>query len=644
MTGPTAAEPIHVVECHFEFGGFDHRFVKGGISVYLWNLSRALRARGLRVSGLTAAHGTLPELRRHHHVTDLDHADTVDVEVPLDPAVWPDHGPAARLTAEVTAHRITVDGIDVVLLAGGLLDAHPETFYPPYESKGRDLGFLKPLLFQLAATRYLAGTVRAGTVVHLHEPYYHYLMPAPLRRAGAETVCTVQSNMPVNKKVYGPEVRALLRYLGASEAPVAGLQDPPLDSPLERAMRAYLPVTHLYNEYPERPGHDYVSGLALVARTASALDFLSPGQLEHVTTQRDTPAQALFGRLRVREELAAARDRLVVGGCAVGPAWLAADRARVDRDAVLRRRGLDPARPTIYHNARYAIHHKGQRELARALRRLLDDGRRFNAVLHCLSPLPPTDPELTGLAAAHPDAVWLCTEPIPEAELIELACSAELCLFPSKFEMDTFLLAMGEAMACGAVPVATAQLGMAHFGHTRPPDHPEATGAALPRSFRADDPALTAAIRADVDRLLAAPPEELARLRANAIHTARAFTWERVAATFHAVFTGVRAGTLTPHRPGPAPVPPAPGTGTVRPAGAAGWHVAYRAPGARTVDVVRGTTTSPLMADADGTFTGTVPAATEPAVVLLITRADGRVGWEVLDAPGAARDEERDAT
>ncbi|GAB2914009.1 glycosyltransferase [Streptomyces mayteni] len=639
----SSTEPSNVVECHFEFGGFDHRFVKGGISVYLWNLSRALRDRGLAVSGLTAAHGTVPELRRHHDVTDLGHVDTIDVEIPLDPAVWPEHGPAARITAEVTAHRITVDGVEVVLLAGGPLDEHPETFYPPYESKGRDLGFLKPLLFQLAATRHLIRTMPPGTVVHLHEPYYHYLMPAPLRRAGAETVCTVQSNMPVNKKVYGPEARALLRYLGADETPAAGLADPPLESPLERAMRGYLPATHLYNEYPERPGHDYVSGLALVARTASALDFLSPGQLEHVTTQRDTPAQALFQRLRVRRELDLAADRLVVGGCAVGPAWLAADRARVDRAAVLRRHGLDPARPTIYHNARYAIHHKGQRELARALRRLLDGGRRFNAVLHCLSPLPLTDPELTGLAEAHPGAVWLSTEPVPEAELIELACAAELCLFPSKFEMDTFLLAMGEAMACGAVPVATAQLGMAHFGHARPPDHPEATGAALPRSFRADDPALVAAIEAQVDRLLAAPPEELARLRANAVRTARGFTWKRVAATFHAVFAGVRAGTLTPHRPAPAPAAPAPGTGTVEPAGQDGWRIAYRAADARTVDVVRSTTTWPLTADPTGAFTGTVPAAAEPAVALLVTRADGRVGWAALDAPSRAP-QQRDDT
>ena len=50
---------------------------------------------------------------------------------------------------------------------------------------------------------------------------------------------------------------------------------------------------------------------------------------------------------------------------------------------------------------------------------------------------------------------------------------------PSKLEMDTFLLGMGEAMACGAIPIATAQAGMRHFGHSPAPEaDPDATGLA----------------------------------------------------------------------------------------------------------------------------------------------------------------------
>ena len=56
---------MNIIECHFEFGGFDDHLVRGGISVYLWNLCRQFRAAGHRVTALTAAHGLLPELRRY---------------------------------------------------------------------------------------------------------------------------------------------------------------------------------------------------------------------------------------------------------------------------------------------------------------------------------------------------------------------------------------------------------------------------------------------------------------------------------------------------------------------------------------------------------------------------------------------------
>ncbi|HEX4727689.1 MAG TPA: glycogen/starch synthase, partial [Jatrophihabitans sp.] len=264
-----------VVECHLEFGGFDDGLVKGGISVYLWDLCRALRDRDVRVCALTASHGLLDRLRQQHELTELDWHDQHEVDVPLDPATWPTHGPVTRLRFDTTAVRLQVAGIDITLLDDPLLRAYPDTFYPPYEAKGRDLAFLKPLAFQLAATRYLQATSQPGTVVHLHEPLYHYLMPAGLARADIRSVCSVQSNMPVNKKVYGPEVRALLRHLGADPGLASDLQDGALDTPRLRAIRAALPATRLYNDYPERPEHDYLSVLGLVAASCDALDFLS---------------------------------------------------------------------------------------------------------------------------------------------------------------------------------------------------------------------------------------------------------------------------------------------------------------------------------------------------------------------------------
>lgn len=544
---------MNIIECHFEFGGYDDRLVRGGISVYLWNLSRQFRAAGHQVTGLTAGHGLLPLLRREYRVTDLRWSDHAEVPVRLDPLVW--RGFPERITIPVTAtaHRLRVAGVDVIILAGGPLDQHPAAFYPPYQLKGKDLSFLKPLVFQVMAARFLQARAAEGDAVHLHEPYYHYLVPAALRGRGQVVVSSVQSNMPVNKKVYGPEVRTLLRYLGADPAEAGGLADPPLDTHAQQAMRAFLPGTQLYNDYPERPGHDYVSVLGLVLRSVQALDFLSEGQLEHAVTQADTPFQQLFQDLTVCRELRARRERLVVGGCGIAGSWLRVRRSGARRHRTLTGLGLDPSLPTIYHNARYALQHKGQQEMFRALLRVLDAGEQANVLLHCLAPVPPDDPEMAALAGGHPGLVRLRLDSMSEDELIDWAAASDLCLFPSKFEMDTFLLAMGEAMACGAVPVATAQRGMSHFGHSFSLDEASATGLALPRSFRIDDPLLADAIETGLRTMLAmvrTEPERIAALRARAVAVARQFSWDRTAGRLIEIFAGCAAGS--PPLPEPA--------------------------------------------------------------------------------------------
>ncbi|HTZ42839.1 MAG TPA: hypothetical protein VMB79_03185 [Jatrophihabitans sp.] len=538
---------MNIIECHVEFGGFSDDLIKGGISVYLWNLCRQFRSLGHQVSALTAAHGLLPVLRERYEVHDLDWSPELAIPVPLDPQVWPEHGPHQVIEFRPTAHRIRVAGVDIVLLAGGLLDAYPNTFYPPYEAKGRDLAFLKPLVFQVCASRFLIDQRLTGSTLHLHEPFYHYLMPAVLAEHGMTVVSTVQANMPVNKKVYGPEVRALLAYLGADPAVAGGLQDPPLDAPLHRVMRAYLPRTSLYNDYPERPGHDYLPILGLTSRAAAAVDFLSPGQLRHVITQRDTPFEQLYTELAVSRELRARPERLTVGGCAIGDRWRTVEQDYRPRERVLAGLGLDPALFTVYHNARYAIGHKGQRELFTALLRLLDGGAELNVLLHCLNSGNVEDEDLLALAKRFPGQVRVSTEPMPEAELIDWACAADACLYPSKYEMDTFLMAMGEAMSCGAVPIATAQLGMLHFEQRTDLADPAATGKALPRSFRADDPLLVAALVEAIEEVRAVwsgDPERWAELRRRSRAVAREFSWERAARRLAEVFEAAASGRL----------------------------------------------------------------------------------------------------
>jgi glycosyltransferase AcbS len=543
---------VDIIECDFEFSGFDDHLVKAGTSVYLWNLCRQFRALGHRVTALTPAHGLLGLLRERHEVRTLDWQWRTDVPVAVDPAIWPDRGGWAVVPATVSAHQVEIEGVRIVFLAGGMLDDYTDSFYPPAELEGRELGFLKPLIFQLAATRFLLDTAAPGSILHLHEPAYHYVIAAALggggrndgpggapRDHGLVTVSTVQTNMPVNTKVYGPEVRGLVSLLGGDPAVTDGLTDPPVPP----ALREFLPAALLRDELPERPGHDYISLLGLVARCADALDFLSPGQLEHALNQAGSPFEQLFTGFSARRELLARQDRLFVGGCAIGAQWLHTERSEAGRKQTLTSLGLDPALPTVYHNARYMVQHKGQQEMFRAIARLLGEGERFNALLHCLAPHPPADPDIDLLVRRYPDLIRIVTGPMTQPELVEWALASDLCLFPSKFEMDTFLMAMGEAMAAGVVPIATAQQGMRHFGHAFDLADPSATGLALPRSFRVNDAVLTGALRdgmADLLRLMRDDPERFQGLRERAVEVARQFSWRQTAEQFIEIFAAAR--------------------------------------------------------------------------------------------------------
>ncbi|MFD7812218.1 glycosyltransferase [Streptomyces sp. NPDC059785] len=535
VTGPRTSDGprMHIVETYFECCGFDHTFLQGGTSVYLWNLSRAFAARGHRVSIVTPAHGRLDDLRSRYDVEDLDYSDTYTLPLLLDPEVWQGFPAEADLPLTTTAHRIRLDGVDLYFLSNDCLDRLPDTFYPPYSAKGSDLVFFKPLVFQVDSVRFLRAWFGAEkTLVHAHEPYYHYLLPAAFRDDPLKpVVSTVQSNMPITKKVYGPEVRRLLELLGAG-LPL------PLDPPLPAEVRAdpvrqYQQLTHLHYEYPR----DHVALYRLILDHADLVDFLSPGQLDFYAAFRDTPFEALFRELPIAGAVRDNAHKMFVGGCAISDQWLAWDPAEVDREEVLSGLGLDPALPTFFHNARYALHHKGQLELLRAVDRVLSDGLAANFVLRCISGAPLDDPYFRDVADRHKGRLHLESERVGERRVFEYAASSDFCLFPSKFEMDTFLIAQGEAMVCGAVPIATAQAGMAHFGHALP--EPDATGFAVNRSFAEDDALLTDALAARIREAVTLWTEDPARhreLASRAAAVARQFTWEHCADLHLAAF------------------------------------------------------------------------------------------------------------
>ncbi len=632
---------MHIVECHLEFSGFDDRLVKAGTSVYLWNLSQQFRAAGHRVTALTPAHGLLTYLRARHILKRLDWRFEGRIPLRLDPVVWPGYPEELDLPLLAEAHCFEVEGIEVVLLSGGILDAFCDSFYPPASLEGRDLAWLKPLVFQIVAARFLTERIETGAIIHLHEPMYHYILPAALAGTGLTTVSTVQTNMPVNRKVYAPEVRASLRYLNADTSSAAGLADPPLDSPLEQAMRAYLPRTLLYQDYPSREGHDYISMLALIVRSAAAMDFLSEGQLHHALTQAGTPFELLFQKLAVRRELEEHADTLVVGGCAIGEEWMHVERSGERRRRTLGLLGLNPQLPTIYHNSRYSVQHKGQRELFRAIRRLLAEGQQCNVLLHCLAPQPPADPDLEVIARDYPALARVSTGPMSTADIMDWAASSDLSVFPSKFEMDTFLMAMGEAMASGAIPIATAQQGMRHFQHGFDLHDPQSTGLALPRSFRVDDSVLTDAVYTGLRQmlqLLRENPERACSLRKKAMEIATQFGWPAVAQRFLAVFEACLAGRspsgaigsdrlacMGTHR--------AEGTGcsveisTVHTVN--GIAVSCRASDAIMLEIVLPGPCEviPLQPAGNDIFVGTLPPMAEGELTMLITRRDGTSVW-----------------
>ncbi|WP_030327176.1 hypothetical protein [Streptomyces sp. NRRL B-3229] len=113
------------------------------------------------------------------------------IPVRLDPAEWPGFPEAVVLDVAARAHRITVDGIDIVLLSGDLFDNPPDSLCLPRELNGHSLDFLKPRVVQALAARYVRERTSAGTVVRLHEPFYQFLLPGPLAGHSLNVVATV---------------------------------------------------------------------------------------------------------------------------------------------------------------------------------------------------------------------------------------------------------------------------------------------------------------------------------------------------------------------------------------------------------------------------------------------------------------------
>ncbi|MFI8952348.1 HAD hydrolase family protein [Streptomyces sp. NPDC053750] len=535
---------MHIISFSFECGGFDQLLMRGGLSPLVWQLSRRYAAQGHRVSVVTPAHGHLDRLRATHALEDLPALTrTRTVPLVLDPKVWADHPSEISVEVTTSAHRLRLDGVDVYFLSNASLDLLPDRLYPPPGAEGRDLAVhFKPLVFQVEGLRFVQEHLRSGSepaVVHAFEPAYHYLLPPVLAHdPSLRTVSTVAANAPIGQKVYRPQVERLLRLF---DVDVAGVDLDALDAPppAEDSARAVwgraLAGTRMHLEY----GPDHVGLFPLIAAHADLVDFVSSGQRTYYSTFRDTPLEALFETLPVAALLRRRAGRLLAGGCGVTDSWLARDAAAVDRERVLGALGLDPARPVFYHAARYAVHHKGQLELMRAVEEVLDGGLDAGFLIRCATTDgAPANAYFQSVADRHPGRLRLAWDLVDEDTLFEEAACADFCVYPSKYELDGFLIAQAEAMACGAVPIATDQEVTRHFRHSLPTGHPEATGFAVRSSFRDDDPAMARQLATSLrtaahvfDGYTAGTDDTYARLSATASSTARQFTWDRAART-----------------------------------------------------------------------------------------------------------------
>jgi glycosyltransferase AcbS len=536
---------MNILEVYIESNGFDYRLIRGGIAVYLWNLTRAFRSRGHKTSVLSALNGQGDYLEKAHGLSELDYKHDWECKISADPHIWGNRANQV-IPLETRAYHLHKEGTDFYYLGNDFLNRYPDTYYPPYDGKGTDLGFFKPLIFQMEVVRFInSWFADEDMLIHAHEPFYQYLLPAAFAGdPSKKMVSTVQSNMPITKKVYVPETREALRQIGADPdkaVPASQLKD----TLFNRCLQNYMPRTHLSYPYPQ----DYVNLFEMVLADSDLIDFLSEGHRDFYTGFYGTAFRAMFLQLDTCQQYRQHAHKLFVGGCGLGEKWLSEGGKRENQRAVLDQMGFDPALPTFFHSARYAPNHKGQVELVLAVRQFLEKGGRANFIIRCITEAGITDPRFAALAADFPGLVYLTSEMQTDDQLMAMARESDFALFPSKFEMDTFLIAQGEAMAYGCIPVASDQLGMEHWQHGRGArDGSERTGFAVIRSFLEEDPALISSIATAIDDAVAlfADPPRYAEMSERARNCALRFGWQSVADQHLAAFAKIDTNAEAP--------------------------------------------------------------------------------------------------
>lgn len=536
---------MHVIMVSYEAAAFDVRLTRGGTASMVWGLARTIAASGHQVSVVTPAHGQASHLRTMYGAREIGAPDAHVIPFVPDPKVWADFPRDLRVSTRT--FRMRREGVEFYFLANHYLDLLPDTLYPDNEMYGEDIAALKPLVFQVDAIRSIDKHFGdAPAVVQCYDPAFSYLIPPVMQSRPRKTVVsTVVANTRIDDTVYGPQVAAVLQLHGV-DIDLSRYIENETDDVLPVAMRNYLRPSHITYD----AGPDDVNHFALSADCSHLVDFVSPGQLNYYSTFRDAPFERRFQSLKVSRTVRDSINKFFVGGCGVPDWWFERDLASFDREAVLTQLGLQAERPTFYHAARFAQNHKGQVELFRAIDAVLLEDSEVNFVIRCAvssaaGSVAVGDPYFQEVADRYPGNVRLYWRMVNEQTLFDHAAAADFCLFPSKFELDGFLIAMAEAMACGAVPIAAAQETLSHYRHTLPLGDSKATGFAVPRSFRANDSIMATCLKnriLDAVRIFREDPDTYRRLSQNSIDLARTFTWERSGAVHLDYFARAQRG------------------------------------------------------------------------------------------------------
>jgi len=521
---------MKIIECYINAGGFDYKMICGGISIYVWNLAQHFAKAGHEASIVTAAHGQIDYLKSKYNLTKLSKTLKYNLPIVLDKSKWKGFESEVSIPLETEIYKLRLENVDIYLLSNEYLNKYSDTFYPPYDVKGKDLGFYKYLVFQVDFIKFVREYFKDEKVLlHAHEPFYQYLIPPAFKDdPNVKVVSTVQSNMPVNKKIYKPKLEKLLSFLDCPVDLSPIMDKKQTETEFEKCIRQYLPVTHLNYDYPD---NDYVNFYSLVLKYSDGIDFLSEGQKYFYSTFAGTAFEDYVKQFTVYNLIKENYNKMFVGWCAISDEWFVNTKNKISKEkksSILSSLGLNPAYPTFYHNARYAVEHKGQVELMRAIDTYLSKHKDANFIIRCLSGNGIDSPYFNEVIKKYPENLYFEWQVQKEEKIIEYSQCADFCLFPSKFEMDTFLIAQGEAMLFGAVPIASRQEGMRHWNHAKEEDDPEVSGYSVRRSFQENDSLLADDLYDKIRKSVVTfnnEPQKYKKISENAVKTANIYNW-----------------------------------------------------------------------------------------------------------------------